>query len=223
MFGQRKTRHKGGKLYESRKYVCSTYHTQGKEVCGCHSFDQGILLDVLVRKLQEVVLAGGNREELRRRVVDRLRARQTADPAEVEALRSKVSQLDGELEHGTRRLLRAPDDVADLLGAELSTTRRERDRLAGELEAMERTKPTNIESEADAAVDRLWTLRSELDRAKPARLRELVRRMVARIDLHFDAVPKRTRTEHPFREGFIDLRPDPSLVVYNSVSRGDWI
>jgi len=167
MFGQRKTRRKGGKLYESRKYVCSTYHTQGKEVCGCHSFDQAVLLDVLIRKLQEAVLAGGNREELRRRVVDRLRARETADPAVVEALRAKVGQLDQELEQGAKRLLRAPDDVADLLGAELSATRRERDRVAGEPEAMERTKPADIDAEADAAVDRLWTLRTELDRAKP--------------------------------------------------------
>jgi len=129
--------------------------------------------------------------------------------------------LDGELEHGTRRLLRAPDDVADLMGAELSTMRRERDRLAGELTAMESLKPTDVPAEADRIVDRLWSLGRELEKAKPARLRELVRRMVARVDLWFDSVQKRTRTEHPFLRGCIDLRPDPSLVVFNSVNRGE--
>jgi len=93
MFGHRRTRRKRGKTYESRRYVCSTYFTQGKEVCGCHSIDQAVLLDVLVRKLQEAVLCGGNRDELRRRVVDRLEARQAADPAVVEALRSRVAQF----------------------------------------------------------------------------------------------------------------------------------
>jgi hypothetical protein len=70
---------------------------------------------------------------------------------------------------------------------------------------------------------RLWSLGKEISRAKPARLRELIGQMVARIDLYFGSVKKRTRTEHPFQRGEIRLRPDPSLVVCNSVSRGDWI
>ncbi len=50
-------------------------------------------MDVLVRKLEYVVVCGGNREELRRRIVERLEARRAADPAAVEGLRSKVGQL----------------------------------------------------------------------------------------------------------------------------------
>ena len=190
-------------------------------VCGCHSVDQGALLAALLNKLREAILAGGHRGELRRRIVDRLEQRRRVDPAELEGLRTRVAELDRQLEHGTKRLLRAPDDVADLLGAELSKLRRERDRLAGDLAELERTEAGDVEAEADAAADRLWNLAEELTKAKPARLREIVHRMVARIELHFGQVKKGTRIERPFSNGTIDLRPDP--VLSKLVSRGDWI
>jgi hypothetical protein len=133
-----------------------------------------------------------------------------------------VSQLDREIDHGVKRLLRAPDDVADLLAQELSNMRRERERLARELDDLEQPRdPADIEAEVEAAVSRLWTLAEELGQADPARLRELIRRMVARIELHFDHIQRGPRVECPLSKGTIDLRPDP--ILFRLVSRGDWI
>ncbi len=63
------------------------------------------------------------------------------------------------------------------------------------------------------------SLAEELQNAEPARLRELIRRMVARIDLWFDHVPKGNRVECPLSRGMIELRPDQ--ISYRLVSRGD--
>ena len=59
----------------------------------------------------------------------------------------------------------------------------------------------------------------ELDKADPARLRELMRRMVSRIDLWFAEEKQGKRTVHPLAKGTIDLRPDP--VFSKVVSRGE--
>jgi site-specific DNA recombinase len=218
MHGQQTTRRKGGRTYHYAKYICSSYHTKGKHVCGSGSIDQADLLAVLLGKLREAVLAGGCRDELRNRIIARLRAK-AAGPSDAEALRKRLDSLDQEIQTGARRLLKSPDDLADILGAELSTLRRERDRVADELEAV--PEPIDVEATADEAIDRLWSLADELQKARPERLRELLRRMVARIDLHFDRVQRGKRLECPFSNGTIHLRPDPAMC--RVVSRGDWI
>ena len=65
----------------------------------------------------------------------------------------------------------APDDLADVLTAELSALRRDRGRLAAELDSLTTAGPADADSVADATVDKLWNLGEELQRAKPERLR----------------------------------------------------
>ena len=218
MFGQRSTRRKNGKTYEYERYVCSSYHTKGHSVCGHHMINQAAILAVLLEKLREEVLAGGHRQELRQQVLEGLKAKQSA-PADVAALRSRVADLDRQVAHGTKRLLQAPDDIADLLAAELSKLRKERDRLTKELSDWEPVPAPDLEAQADAAVDQLWALCEELQKAPPARLRELVRQMVSRIRLRFGKKKQGRRTIYPFLGGKVELRPDP--VLYRQNSRGD--
>ena len=78
-----------------------------------------------------------------------------------------------------------------------------------------------MEAIVNAATDRLWSLAEDVEEAAPAKVRELVRQMVSRIDLYFDHVKKGTRVECPFSHGTITLRADPLL--YRLVNRGDWI
>ncbi|NQT13770.1 MAG: hypothetical protein HQ582_13540 [Planctomycetes bacterium] len=123
--------------------------------------------------------------------------------------------------YSSKPLLQAPDDSADLLGTELSKLRKERDRLGRELSEWEPAPVIDLELEADAVVDRLWTLGEELQEAPPARLRELVHQMVTRIDLRFDRTKQGRRTLRPPAGGKVSLRPSP--LMYRLVCRGDWI
>ncbi len=220
MYGQRSTSRKNGKTYEYEKYVCSTYHTKGREVCGHHTIDQAGLLGALVERLREDVLVGGHQQELRRRILEGLAAEQST-PGEIDALRARVADLDKQVAHGTKRLLQAPDDIADLLAVELSKLRKERDRLARQVLEWEPHEAVDLEAKADALVDRFWRLDQELRHAPPTRMRELVHQMVSRIDLSFDRKKQGRRTIHPFAGGRVYLRPDP--VLYRLVNRGDWI
>jgi hypothetical protein len=182
MYGTRGTRRKNGTLYVYDKYICSTYHTQGKGKCGHHAVDQSVLTDFIIAKLRETILAGGDKDEMRKSVRQRLTAKKAVKPAQTDALRKKVAELDRALEQGTKRVLSAPDDVADLLAEELSKTRKERERVAVELERnVAQQKPIDVEAEIEATVAHLWALATELNRTKPERLRELFNRIVQSI------------------------------------------
>jgi hypothetical protein len=136
MYGQRSTRRKKGKTYAYERYVCSSYHTKGHGVWGHHTIDQAALLAVLLGKLREAVLLGGHRQEPRQRILEGLKAKQS-DPADIDALRSRLAVLNKQVDHGAKRLLGAPDDIADLLAVELSKLRKQRDRLAMEVSERE--------------------------------------------------------------------------------------
>jgi hypothetical protein len=217
------TRRKGGKVYAYLKYVCSTYNTRGTECgCGYHTVDQAGLLTFVLRKIRELVFAGGDRHRLRQLVGECIDEGRRSDPAEANELRAKVAERDAQLEQGTRRLLRAPDDLADLLAGELSKMRRDRDRLADQLAALDRAagQQGNAAADADRATDRLWALSEELqDSIPPARMRELLRNLSGRIDLYFDRMQHGRRTECPVSRGTMHCLPVNDL--YRLECRGD--
>jgi hypothetical protein len=65
-----------------------------------------------------------------------------------------------------------------------------------------------------------WTLAAELDKAHPARLREMFRRMVESIDCYFEQEATKGRSRSRFCKGIITLRNHSELSQL--VSRGDW-
>lgn len=223
MHGMKSTRRKGGKVYVYHKYICSTFHAIGTvNGCGHHAVDQAAILEFVCRVLREEVLAGGHKDTLRRLVKDRLEADAKADPAERKALQAKVADLDRDIETGTKRLLRAPDNIADLLAGELSKLRAQRDRLADDLERLTAASGKGKATSLDAKVEAMWRLANEISRAEPARVREVLRRMVERIDLSFARVPKGGRVFYPLASGTIAYRPDGEIYS-RPVNRGDWI
>lgn len=99
--------------------------------------------------------------------------------------------------------------------------KRQRDRLEAELADLERRNTVaDQEGEVDAIVDRLWRLDQELQDATPARLRELLGRMVQRIELKFELIPRGKRVECKAAGGMVLVHP---ASIYGSANRGDMI
>ena len=227
MYGTRGTRRKNGTEYVYDKYICSTYHTRGKTECHHHAVDQGLLMEFVVRSLRETLLNGQEKDELKAEIRKELAKKSTpAGPGEVEALKRKLAEHNQRVEKWTENVLDAAPDVKDLLSAKLSNLRKERDRLADELATLQRatgkqSKASDLEADVERIVGQLWTLADDLKRGKPARLREVLHRMLESIDLWFDHVPRGKQTLCPLSNGVLHLRPDQS--VFRLVSRGDRI
>jgi site-specific DNA recombinase len=205
-----KTR-KGRKAY--RRYVCSSYNLNGPSSCGYHAIREEVLLPFLIRKLQEDYLAPERVDLFAKELRKQASARRSADPEQVERLRGRLAQLDADVRQGTQNLLRAGSNI-DLLSEALTELRGERDRLARELEAQEKSlrgNPDDVERKVAAAVAILRSLRDRLGEADPARLREVFRQMLTGIDLYFESLPKRKKVYHRLVKGVVKLRPQLDL------------
>jgi hypothetical protein len=86
-----------------------------------------------VRILKRTFLAPTAKGGLRKRVSERMSARKAGSPAQVEAIRKRIAELDRELAGAGRRLRSIPENLYDELAASLSEAKGERDRLAAEL------------------------------------------------------------------------------------------
>ena len=171
-----------------------------------------------------MILGSDNKAAFRRVVRERINARATKRPGnDGAALKKRLGELDREVEQGAKRILKAPDSIVDVLSDELAKTRKERDRVAGELaRAAEQAKPLDIDAEVEATVQAAWTLSAELENADPARLREMFRRMVESIDCYFEQeIAPKGRKLSRFSKGIITLRNRSELSQV--VSRDDRI
>lgn len=95
------------------KYICSKYHNQGKAKCRYHSIERGPILTFLLKKLRDDILEGGQLDTPKGRFRERLEVQHQVDPSHVDALRSKVTELDLDISRGAKRLLRVPDNAVD--------------------------------------------------------------------------------------------------------------
>ena len=222
MHGQTSTRKKNGKTYRYPKYICQTYKNCGRNnpsSCGYHTIKQADIVGIIVDKLRDVVLAG-SRDRFEDIIRKKLAKRSKPDTKRVNALRRRVGELDKQIDRAADRLLSAPDDLMDILAPKLSAMRREQERIQRELEQAEvATAPVDVDGEAKAVAAKLWTLADELDKAEPARVRELFQRFVSKVELRFDHIQRGKRMECPFASGEITLNP----AMFPIVSRGDWI
>jgi DNA invertase Pin-like site-specific DNA recombinase len=205
MHGSKNTVTPGRRLY--RRYVCGTFVMTGG--CGGQSMREDHILPALVCKIRDLYLAPERLDALRHELRRQLEERKQAPSKGAAQLRKKVEKLDAEIRQGARNLLRAGDNI-DLLNAELSTLRQERDRLAAELATAERcgAGPTaDTARTVEAAIGKLAALREELDKADPDRLGAVLGELVSHVDLYFEAIPKRVKTHHRFARGVVWLRP----------------
>ncbi len=210
MHGSTAKPRRNGKVYEYRNYICSTatYH---KGACKHYAVREDELIRFLLKKLQEVYLAPDRLEALRQRLRKREEAKHRASPAQAEGLRKRLETLDAEIARGRRNLFRAKDDETfEVLNEELRKHLDQRARLQRELEAAERAGEVPVDevtAKVEKAVERLKTLCEDLKGASRERLGEVIRKLVSRIDLHFEPEHKKRRLFYRFSKGAIKLRP----------------
>jgi DNA invertase Pin-like site-specific DNA recombinase len=210
-----------GSSKEYRYYICPTY-MKNPGLCRRFSMREDKLLPFLIRKLEEVYLDPGRLEGLRKCLKDRAETRHQTDPVRAERLRKKMAAIEQDIRQGARNLVRATDNL-DLIQAELTTLRAERQKLARELEGVEREQVLPVEhltAEVDNAIDRLLTIKEQFrklkdapHKAKPEKLREVIRLLVSRVDLYWDeAGPSPSKTWFHFAKGIIKVRPVLEIV-----------
>ena len=209
MIGKRwhvRDRH-GRVAYPYVKYVCGSYAKFGVDevhTCGHHAIDAQKLLAWLVYNLQ-VELLGPGRDELVKEIKAQLQAQPKATGSDVERLQSRAAELDKQV----GRLVKAirTVDAAEVV-EELQIVRAERDRVkAGLAQAGKTTHTEDLDAEAERIAGRLWTAGKKLQSTDPAELREMLHRLVDRIDCRWKRNPRDQRARYELIRGDVQLQP----------------
>ena len=219
-FGSRQLVHEDGGLGDALPREGTRSGANNDTGCKHFAIRQEVILEAVLGKLRETLLAGGNMDRLRAALRKELRERATTPKkSNLEALRRRHRDLMiKQVDRGAERLLTAPESLLDVLTEKLSTMKRERDHVGVERQAVEKaTEPVDVEAEVERASGKVWTLVEELKDAEPARMRELLGQLVERVELRFSHRQNGKRREFRPTSGRIHFRGE-SL---GFASRGD--
>lgn len=197
-------------------YACRTFHAKGRSACYCNSIGEAPLLDCVRRMLDKHYVSDQAIERLRNRHAAQRQAesRTEVSPVDQRRLRKHIEALDKQIDTGAERVFTAPETIVPKLYAKLEKLRQERDQLQRQLDSVGRTETHSAaeqDQEVEAALDALRTLRTTLQTADPADLRELLSEIVSSIELHYSHRQDGKRTRNTITGGTIWLRPDPAL------------
>lgn len=171
------------------RYFCSTYQREGskhKHASGCYhnQVDGDLLLKVVTDKIQESLTPDNlsRMESAMRRIVKK----RASEKPNTRPLEQKLERLNAEIDKAADRLLRADDDLMDILAPKIKTMRQERDRVA-EMLAAERRKSKISEGErlVTDAMARLKDFSRQIRSATPKKKRDAIHSVVNSITLEF--------------------------------------
>jgi len=187
-------------------YVCATYNEMGNYGCTRNPMHESTILEYLVAKIQDDLLAPANGERFRNEVVRQAKAKRGAPPADSKRLAARLAKIDADIKAAARELKRTPDDLYDLAVADLRELRQTRDELATRMDAQEARQKAPQDDEAalvNRALAGVERLRERLQSGDKQVAREALRRICERIDLWFEQVryPKITRSY--FKKGLV--------------------
>ncbi len=187
--------------------ICKSYMLTGD--CRRYRINQAPLVSTVLRLIERAFSDPARLASLKAEIRRLLAQRSGGDPARRRALERQISELSAKVEQGVENLLTAPADLRELMTAKLRELQERECALRRELAALRR--PAASDKELDAAVDEatglLSRLQAEVEAADPARVRELLRQVVSRIDCWFDVVPYGKKSFTPLSRGVVHLRP----------------
>ncbi len=221
MVGMKHT-HPGHPEWDSRIYICAGYQQGGTSICNRHYVREQPIVDLLVRKLQtgflDTIKVGQLRQDIRRQ----LKAERPGRQENAQRLVAEVEAFGAKIDKGAEKLLAAPDHLVPILTEKLDQWRKEREAVQSRLQSLQRPQEAvegDLEVLIDQAISELQTLRQRLHEADPLIVREVLREMVAKVELWFKWRPERKRERAVLTRGLIHLRPDlQSIKLVSTVS-----
>ena len=205
-------RKRGGKPVRDLIYACSTYNENGKHACHRNPIHEVAVLEFLVGRIQETLLAPANAERLTAAVKRHSKVKESdakGFAAELRQLRARRAKLDLEIKAAMAELRRTPDDLyADACQA-VRELRDERAKVEIALESLQ--KPSiAMAADTDARIKKALTdlqqLSKRLTDVDPSVAREALARTCERIDLWFEHVEYKTITRSVFQRGVVTFR-----------------
>jgi site-specific DNA recombinase len=206
----------GGRAYTYRRLVCNANAAFGKGACRSYSVQQGRLLRSLGALLKESFTDPGRRRELQAQVEEEAGRQAREADGRALALEGRVAEWDRKIQQAKGNLLLLPRDLVADAAATLRAWQGERDLLAAERDVLRRQAVDDAAdvNEVAAALGELEALQGALADAPPALVRTILRRLLVKVTVVFDAAAPANRASATA----LDLTFTPAAVKYLSPS-----
>lgn len=184
---------------DAYRYVCATYMKSGhrdKHAGGCfYGHVDGELLErSVLDRIQQTVLSDKNLAKIETALRRKLKSRIQKQP-DPKPLQRKLAKLNADIDKAADRLLRADDDLMDILAPRLRTMRQDRDRVASELKTHDRQ---NSIADADRIVAESMEWLNEIStvirQGSPQERRDVLLSIVDTIEVEFEQEQRGSRT-----------------------------
>jgi DNA invertase Pin-like site-specific DNA recombinase len=201
-------------------FRCRRSDDSDRPACGYGSVRESFVVRAVLGKLQAGFLDGDRLREFRDEARRQLRAEQ-GNVTDTDAMRKRRDAIDAEVASATRKLLRLPEDVQDLVVEEIRKLREEKAELQRRLDEGPPPDPMaeidGLIAEAEAV---LWDMKNAADEGDQAALRETFRRLIARISISWTRRKVNAYTKHTLAGGTVYLRLGKFADLFTTVSRG---
>ena len=168
----------------------------------------------MLDRIQKTLLSEKNLQKVETALRKKLKSRLQKLP-DTKPLERKLTRLNADIDKAADRLLRADDDLMDILSPRLREMRQDRDRVASELNNQKRQNST---ADADRIVAESLSWLNEVNdvirQGSPQERRDVLLSLVDTITVEFEQEQRGTRTFSKITGAVIE---------YNKRIRGDWI
>lgn len=186
-------------------FSCGNYVSYGRHACFKNTVPEAAIVRLLLRKLRDTFLNPESiklfRDEVRRQ------HEAEVDPGRVARLKKQLAALETKIEKAGARLLELPKDVIEEAAATLRGWKKEREQLTRDLHsAKTSTRVEDAEKHIEAMEELLGGLDEAMVKEEPILLRQLLREMVSRVELHFTHKQAKVYARSTLTGGIIYVR-----------------
>lgn len=195
-----------------RIYKCSGYMRYGSAFCKLYRVRETVILDEVLRLLQEQFLSAERLAKLR------AEAKRIRDEGGIEKLvkahRREIAELEKKVARGTANVLQLDAELVPQAQAQLREWQEQRRTLAADVDRLEAENPVeNVEQLIEHIESNLWKLRTAIIDDDRGLLREVLRGFVVRLELRFSSRRGRVRTYYTLAGGVAHLHSGDRLAI----------
>jgi DNA invertase Pin-like site-specific DNA recombinase len=195
-----------------RRYICGGYHHHGGAACSCNTMTELPLVRAVIRKV-----ASWFRDERNRAALEGVVRKKAGQSAEAgagpeQALRSRLAELNRQIDQGNANLALLPPDRLAGVVAKVREWEEQRRAVQADLDALSgasRADARDIDARVEEALALLEPLADRVHEADPAHLHRVLRQVVSKVECWFTPVPFGPhRKRGLFTRGLVSVRPD---------------
>lgn len=173
--------------YVYRRLFCPGQRDRGLP-CTAGQVQQDVILEELAALVKQEFGKPSRVEKIGKQIEKLIRQQEGETERRRDALTTKLHALDTDIATATRRLLILPDDILPAARREFDAMKREREELAKELTRLDEERQVSQEEaqQMRKALTDLGRLEEIISSKPPELVRDLLSRIVEKVELHFE-------------------------------------